>query len=253
MKISKQNTSFEQITLETLVVGVAKNMENSPLLGDLTAFAGEAVTTWIQSGEISKNKKKLTKLPVQTTNSNVKRIIFVGLGDTKMLVEQDLREAFGLVGKEIKALKLSGAAIWVDSFVTEEISVLDVAHLAAEGSTLGYYTISNYKTSSNEVEKYYEEVELITSADIDEVVASFEVGRIHGEAVNAARTLVNLPPNKLTATDMANYAVELAEKYDLEYEILGKAELEELEHLNTLDSSQITMEDITDESIPSLS
>ena len=65
----------------------------------------------------------------------MKRIIFVGLGDTKMLVEQDLREAFGLVGKEIKALKLSGAAIWVDSFVTEEISVLDVAHLAAEGST----------------------------------------------------------------------------------------------------------------------
>ena len=228
MKISKQNTSFEQITLETLVVGVTKNMENSPLLADLTAFAGEAIPTWIQSGEISSDKKKLTKLPVQTTNRNVKRIIFVGLGDAKKLVEQDVREAFGLVGKEVKALKLSGTAIWVDSFVTEEIDVLDVAHVAAEGSTLGYYTIANYKTSSNEVEKYYEEVELVTSADIDEVAASFEVGRIYGDAVNAARTLINLPPNMLTSTDMANYAVELAEKYDFEYEILGKAELEEL-------------------------
>ena len=229
MNISKQHTSLNDITLETLVIGVTKNMENSPLWAELIAFAGEALKTWLQSGEISSDKKKLTKLPVLlSSNSNVKRILFVGLGDANKLVEQDVREAFGLVGKEIKALKQSGVAIWLDSFVTDEINVLDVAHVAAEGSTLGYFTIANYKTTSNEVEKYYEEVELVTVADIDEVAASFKVGRIYGEAVNAARTLINLPPNMLTATDMANYTVELAEKYDFEYEILGKAELEEL-------------------------
>ena len=46
--------------------------------------------------------------------------------------------------------------------------------------------------------------------------------------MNEARTLVNMPPNILTATKMADYARELAEKYDFEIEVLGKKEMEEL-------------------------
>lgn len=36
-----------------------------------------------------------------------------------------------------------------------------------------------------------------------------------------------MPPNLLTATEMANYARKLAEKYDFEIEVLGKKEMEE--------------------------
>ena len=227
MKITKQHTTFEQVTSETIIVGVQKNSAPEVFEKFDTAF-GPQFSNWVKTGEISTAKKKVTKLPVQAANEQVKRIIFVGLGDKNSMTEQELREAFGLVGKQLKALKQPGAAIWIDSFVQEELDALDVAHLAAEGTTLGYYTIANYKTSSNEVETYYEQVELITESDIDEVAASFEVGSIYGNAVNNARMLVNLPPNMLTATDLANYAAELAEKYDFEVEILGKAELEEL-------------------------
>ena len=45
---------------------------------------------------------------------------------------------------------------------------------------------------------------------MNDVAASFEVGKIYADAVNEARSLVNLPPNMLTATDLANYAIELA-------------------------------------------
>lgn len=228
MNISKEHTTFENITLETVVIGVPKHVENSSVGEKVSAFFGESILNWIQSGEISTDKKKITKMPVQTSNDHIKRVIFVGLGDAKSLTEQDIRESFGLVGKELKALKQSGAAIYIDSFTTEEISATTAAHVAAEGSTLGYYTIANYKTTSNEVEKYYEEVQLVTDQEIEQVAESFKVGRIYGEAVNNARMLVNLPPNLLTATDLANYAKELAEKYGFEYEILGKAELEEL-------------------------
>ena len=70
MNILKQHTSFNDITLETLVIGVTKNMENSPLWAELIAFAGEALTTWLQSGEISSDKKKLTKLPVLLSSNS---------------------------------------------------------------------------------------------------------------------------------------------------------------------------------------
>lgn len=228
MNINKQYTTFEQVTSETLIVGVQKHREQMNNWDAFPAFFGEELTNWIQVGEISTDKKKLTKIPVTSANTSIKRILFVGLGEKKNLVEQDVREAFGLAGKELKALKQSGVAIWMDSFTTDEIDVMDAAHLAGEGSALGYYTIPNYKTSSNEVDTYFESVELITAADIDEVASSFQVGRIYADAVNEARSLVNLPPNMLTATDLANYAVELAEKYDFEVEILNKEQMEEL-------------------------
>jgi len=53
-------------------------------------------------------------------------------------------------------------------------------------------------------------------------------GFIYGRATNYARTLVNLPPNILTATVLAQYARETAERYGLEVEVLHKKELEEL-------------------------
>ena len=67
----------------------------------------------------------------------------------------------------------------------------------------------------------------LSSSDEDELKAAFEVGNVHAYAVNEARDLVNMPPNILTATEMANYARQLAEKYDFEIEVLGKKEMEE--------------------------
>ena len=68
----------------------------------------------------------------------------------------------------------------------------------------------------------------MTEAKIEDVLENFEIGKVYADAVNEARTLINLPPNLLTATDLADYATELANIYDLEVEILNKAQLEEL-------------------------
>ncbi|CAM5343295.1 putative cytosol aminopeptidase OS=Lysinibacillus sphaericus OX=1421 GN=pepA PE=3 SV=1 [Lysinibacillus sphaericus] len=158
-------------------------------------------------------------------HAHLKRILFVGLDERKNLTEGDLRAAFGLVGKELNALKVKEYSIWLESFTTETITVDDVAFLAGEGTTLGYYTIPHYKTTSNEVDKRMEAVHFVTTAeDLDNVVASFEVGIIYADAVNEARSLINLPPNLLTATDLANYAQSLAMDYDFEVEILDKAQ-----------------------------
>jgi leucyl aminopeptidase len=54
------------------------------------------------------------------------------------------------------------------------------------------------------------------------------VGYAFGKGTNSARTLVNTPGNLLTATDLANYAKDLAVKYNFEAEILEKDEIEKL-------------------------
>jgi len=229
MHIVKEAKTFESISTEVLVVGVTKHREQMQDWASFSTFYGESLNAWLSAGDVSTELKAITKLPFVKEHANLKRILFVGLDERKNLTEGDLRAAFGLVGKELKALKIKDYSIWLESFTTEAITVDDVAFLAGEGTTLGYYTIPHYKTTSNEVDKRLEAVHLVTTAeDLDNVVASFEVGIIYADAVNEARSLINLPPNLLTATDLANYAQSLAIDYDLEVEILDKAQLEEL-------------------------
>lgn len=228
MKFLKEPTAFENVSTEVLVVGVPKHYENIVDWSKFVSVFGDNINTWLRSRDIEVDTKKITKLPITIKDGQVKRILFVGLGNIKNVDEETLREAFGLVGKQLKTLKVSDFTIWLDSFVTDEMEATDVAFLAAEGISLGFYDVANYKTTSNDVDIYLEKAYAITTADMDEVVASFEVGRIYAEAVNEARSLVNLPPNLLTASALANYAVELAKEYDFEVEILNKAEMEEL-------------------------
>lgn len=229
MRIDKGRKTFETVSTELLIVGVQKHREQMHNWTNFSSFYGEAIDSWITAGDISTGLKKITKLPSIKEHSALKRVLFVGLGDQKTVTKEHLRAAFGVVGKELKALKVKNYSIWLESFTTKNINVTDVAYLAGEGIGLGYYTIPHYKTTSNEIDTRLDDVYLVTeAADLDAVVASFEVGVIYADAVNEARSLINLPPNLLTATDLANYAEALAKQYGFEVEILGKAQLEEL-------------------------
>lgn len=227
MNIITDSKTFQTITTETIIIGIQKHREQMKNWSAFGEYFDKSLETWIRAGEIRSDIKKLTKIPVSTSH-NIKRILFVGLGEGKTLTEDNLREAFGLVGKELKSLKVNDYAIWLDSFVTPTIEEADIAFLAGEGIHMGFYKVPHYKTTSNEAETYLDRVELITEVNMEKIVDSFEVGHIYAEAVNEARNLVNLPPNMLTPTDLANYAVELAKEYDFEVEILDKASLEEL-------------------------
>ncbi|MGG0666598.1 leucyl aminopeptidase [Viridibacillus arvi] len=228
MNINKEGQTFQSTQSEILIVGVSKNQEQLVGWLDFVEVFGNPITEWIKEGDIATDLKKLTKIPSLIPTTQVKRILFVGLGDRKTISTDELRESFGLVGKELHKLNAKKVTLWVDSFVTADIDSTEVSIIAAEGAGLGYYNVQNYKTSSNAIDVKIEEVSFITTADMQEIVAGFEVGQVYAEAVNEARTLVNLPGNILTSAKLADYAEELAKQYDFEIEILNKAQLEEL-------------------------
>lgn len=226
MYIDKKMHTFQSVAAEVLIVGVSKNQQNVVNWDQFIELFGQPIDQWIKNGDIQTDLKVITKIPVVT--SNIKRIVFVGLGNRKNVTPDLLREAFGLTGKILHELKTTSFALWVDSFETEEIPASDAVILAAEGMNLGAYTVENYKTTSNVADTKLEQVSFISNADIDELVAGFEVGEIYAKAVNEARTLINKPGNILTSTKLAEYAVELAKEYNFEVEILDKEQLEEL-------------------------
>lgn len=227
MIILTNEVNLQEIQYETLVVGLSTHLEQVEGWDAFTATFGPQITELIRSKDLSTNEKEITTFHV-TTDSSVKRILFAGIGNRKKLTEDTLRQLFGRVGKTLQKKGYSDVSVLLPSFVNEEISEQDVAFLAGEGLGMGTYQILDYKTTAHDTDYDLAAVELLSQADEQEIVSYFEVGLIYSEAVNEARTLVNMPGNILTATELGEYARELGEEFGFETHILGKEEIEEL-------------------------
>ncbi|WP_342514817.1 leucyl aminopeptidase [Sporosarcina sp. FSL K6-1522] len=227
MKTTIIERDFGKVEADVLVIGVPTHPENTVGWDEFVNVFSARLPEWLKSGDISTDFKKIVKMPAIEA-SGYKRVLFVGLGTQKKLNEDLLRQAFAAVGKELAAGKAASAAVWTAPFTNDNLSCEDVVFAATEGIGLGMYKFEGYRTDSNERDVTLGTLTFLSSADEDELRAAFEVGKVYAHAVNEARNLVNMPPNLLTATKMADYARELAGKYDFDIEVLGKKEMEEL-------------------------
>ncbi|MEC1376466.1 leucyl aminopeptidase [Heyndrickxia oleronia] len=218
---------FEE-SQECLFIGVKDTPEKfNGLLAQLDEKFENELTELVKSGDISAKSKKISY--VHTFKKiGAKRLVCIGLGKEKELTFDVLKEAFGKAFKKVHANGIQSISIALDTFFTDSISYDDVATALSEAFALSTYEFIGYKKKSNEPEKRIEEVKIISEADQGEIEAAVTVGYAYGKATNSARTLVNLPGNMLTATDLANYAEELGKKYEFEVEILEKEEMEKL-------------------------
>ena len=213
---------------ECLVIGVFnKTTGLKGILEELDSRLDGNILNLLRSGDISTDKKSISK--VHTFNKvGAKRLYFIGLGSEKDFSFELVREAFGRLFKSTKSEKWTEASFILDSFTGESVEPLDAAHALGEAFAMASYQFEGYKQKSNKPEKRVEKLTIFSSMEEDEVAAATTVGYVYGQGVNSARTLVNLPGNMLTATDMAEYARGLGEKYDFEVEILEKEEMEKL-------------------------
>ncbi|WP_079507153.1 leucyl aminopeptidase [Mesobacillus jeotgali] len=213
---------------DCLVIGLF----NKP--SGLEGVAGEAdklfdgqLTELIKSGDISTKKKTISKIHT-FGKIGAKKIYFVGLGHEKEYKFETLRDALGRLFKTAKKEKWTEAAVLLDTFTSATVELNDAAHALGEAFPLATYEFEGYKQKTNEPEKRIESLTIYSADGEGEVEAAFEVGFVFGKGTNSARTLVNTPGNLLTATDMAEYAMKLAEKYEFEAEVLEKEEMEKL-------------------------
>lgn len=213
---------------EALLIGLfSKNQKTTGLTKELDLLLDGQITELLKEGDIRAEQNTVSKVHT-LGKAPIKRVYFLGLGKEEKQTLESLREAFGKAVKTISEAKVESFAVGLDSFVTKELDVLDVAHAFGEALALSTYKFADYKQKSNAPEKKIEEVVVYSSGDAEEIQASLTVGYAYGQGTNSARTLVNLPGNMLTATDLANYAAELGKKYGFEVEILEKEDMEKL-------------------------
>lgn len=227
MKFTIIERDFTKVEQDVLLIGVPKHPENLEGWEQFIASFHTRLPEWIKLGDVKTGFKEIVSMPSFEGHA-YKRILFIGIGTNKSLKDDQLRTLFAAAGKELAAKRTASVAVWTAPFTSDNITCGDVVYAATEGLVLGGYTFNGYKTSSNERDVVLEDVAFISAADGEELKAAFEIGEIHARAVNEARDLVNMPPNLLTATEMANYAHKLAEKHGFEIDVLGKKEMEEL-------------------------
>lgn len=214
---------------EGIIIGLFEKPEKfTGTLGKLDEKFEGHFTELVKAGDISAKFKNISKVH-SFGKIGAKRIWFVGLGKEKEFSFERLSEALGKAFKAIKASKLQETAVLLDSFTAEPVNGIEAAHAVSEAFSLATYQFYGYKQKSNEPEKKIEKITVYSEGnDKEGIQASLTVGLAFGNGTNSARTLVNIPGNLLTASDMADYAVKLAAKYNFEVEILDKEEIEKL-------------------------
>jgi leucyl aminopeptidase len=195
---------------DTIVVGV---FEDEGVAHDLPGGELEAL---LDSGEAKRAFRKLA-----LTHADGRRRLLAGLGARDEFDPERARVAAGTVIGRAREL---GAR----SLCWELPHHLSDAHAAAlvEGSVMGAYEFTMFKSSTDGDESGAGPAELIVSAHHD-VSGPVETGRIVGESVNLTRDLQNRPANDLTPRALTERAREIADRHDtVTLEVMGREEIE---------------------------
>ena len=145
-------------------------------------------------------------------------IYFVGLGDIEEITNQRLLEAFARV---ISVVEENTITVDLKRARSESFGFQELAAIFAEASSLASYKFEKVNQNNN-TEKTYE---LLADENVKDAILK---GLTIGEAINSARDLGNTPSNLLNPLDLANYAVNLAKKYNLEIELFNNEKLKEI-------------------------
>ena len=217
-ELSTVDGSPAAVDADAVVVGlVAEAGDGPPRLAEGAdeidaAFEGQLAQLLAVAGATGK-ADEIVKLPTRGA-IGAALVVAVGLG----------KAPDGVRPEEVR--RASGAAARALAGHDQAVSTLGRLDLAAaaEGSQLGAYTFTAYRTNGSRKPPLARLGLVTDAADADQVLRA---ATAVGEAVAAARDLVNTPPNDLYPETFAARARELGEAAGLEVEVLDDAALAE--------------------------
>ena len=195
-----------------------------PLLQQIDSLSGGRLRDLQQAGELTGQSLDMVLLhhvPGLVAN----RLLLVGAGKPEKFGLPELRKVAAAALRHLKSKGVRTIAF----LLPPDIPIADAAQAVTEGALLGDYEADKYKTDKNDQKK----VAAFTVAGLDgdqqaEVEAAVRRGRVIAEAQNFTRDLVNEPSNALTPRILAQRALEMAQQFGLEAEILDEKRIAEL-------------------------
>ena len=229
MEIKVAAGDIARIKTDAIIVDLFEGTTH--LAGDIAnidkALDG-AITQLISQGEI---KGKLSEITVIHSLGKLPaaRVVVTGLGKERELSQDRVRRAVAETCRLLRQKGTDNIATIPQGAGVGGISLEGAAQAVTEGTLLGTYSFRKHITK----EAGHGEIKQLTIVTADKaklpaLEQGCQRGRILAEATNLARDMVNEPANYMTPGHMADRATELAQRYQLELNILEQGQIQEL-------------------------
>lgn len=225
MNVNVTVGDFKSAAVDALVVGVFEGEESrrSGIVQMVDEALDGALRRLVDLGDFE-GKHKQTAILYTTDAIVAPRLAVVGMGKSDKFDAEKAREAAGEIACQLRDLGVKTIAIPTPSDAPPEM-----IQAATEGSLLALYQFNQHKTEGLDDVKNLDVITfLITDENgksaLDEAVA---LGSAIAGGTSLARDLSNQPGNKLTPTNLAEKAQDVADTTGLACEIFDLAELKE--------------------------
>ena len=202
------------------LVAVPVPQDHNGAFAWLDHATGGELNSALQRGEFNGKACEIWVGPATSTKGGGRRFIAVGLGPRAEVSVERVRRAGACVGLTARQHRRARLA-----FALGEAWSVPWIEALAEGVTIANYDNGHHK-SRNDSRFFFTAVEVATQvADVD---ATVERGRRVGEAINAARVLINEPGNHLTPREFIARGQALLDVPGVTTEVLDEHAMEEL-------------------------
>ncbi len=236
MKLEIKKSALENLNVDTLVVFVSKQERGKGKKNGTNAKAARSAFVEGATREISAKLNAAAEQGVLTGSANetvffretnlsgARHLLAVGLGETKALDHETLRQASAAAFKELKAQKSRSAAYGMDSLPNNDLSADLTVRAVAEGAVMADYSFSDYKAkkdSAGGVERVF----VVSSGKPKAYEHGLETGRIVAESVNFCRWLGDRPGNLMTPTILAGETAKAAKGTKLKVSVWDRSRI----------------------------
>ena len=214
--------------VDTLVVALGKvepeHWRPPARLAPVDRALGGRISAVVASGDF-RGRKGETLLLYPEPESDVGRVLLLGLGPEEELGPDTLRELAGTAVRGAQQRHSRSLALVAPS--PRRLRPPAVATALAEGAILAGYRFDRYKAPEKDEATRLESVRLLFERGVElrPVRAAASAGVHLAESQNLARDLSNEPPNALPPVALARAAQKMAREVGLRIRVLGPADL----------------------------
>ena len=217
---------------ESYVVPITEGPRRlSGAAAQVNARSGGVIAKMRRDGLLKGTKGEITVLPALGEMPG-KRIVVLGTGPEGKRGVDGLRGLAGTLARRLRALDAGRVALAVSAPLPPAGGDLErAAEAIAEGLVLGSYRFDRHRTREEDAPTGTVRSVSLVSGSARQAAAverGLVRGRILAEATNEARDLENEPANRMTPSDIAAHAMELATAVGLECTVIERGEAERL-------------------------
>jgi leucyl aminopeptidase len=226
MNYSIETNPLETLESDCLVVGIFNNQQLTLAAKTLDDQTNGLLTSVVNRGDIAGKLNETLFLNV-IPNSDINRILLVGLGEQKPLSVKNYRKILSTIINEAKKLRLNSIAISLTDCDVEKVDLTWKTRQIVEVFEDAIYQFTECKSKPADELSLKNIVIHVTDS------ASAETGLAQGLAISGgvslAKHLADLPANICTPTFLAQQGLTLAKNFDkIDTTILEVADMEKL-------------------------